>query len=315
VSWIEESSVPTPRGEFTSAVVLGGNGAMGSLFCGSLVGRVERVTVMDLAPDTRPGTAATAYHRADVLALDAEARRILSTADVVILTLPESVAIESVHAVRSAMRGDALLVDTLSVKTQIVGLMREFEPPLETLSINPMFGPSAGFAGQNLIAVKVAAGPRAERFIGILQTLGCRIAFRTAEEHDRAMAALQSATHAAILAFGMALEKLDYDVKALADMSSPPHRVLLALVARILGGEPEVYWDIQAHNSFAQGARDAVRQSAQDLSDMVASGGEAEFRARLDRLRTLLGPDLAFLARKCSALFDTDRQIEKTRST
>ena len=303
----------TPSGEFTSAAVVGGNGAMGSLFCDSLAGRVECVTAMDLGPEPRPGSAATAYHRADVMALDAEAKRILSTADLVILALPESVAIESVGAVRSAMRGDALLVDTLSVKSQIVDLMREFGPPLETLSINPMFGPSAGFAGQNLIAVKVAAGPRTERFIEILQSLGCRIAFRTAEEHDRAMAALQSATHAAILTFGMALEKLDYDVTALAEMSSPPHRVLLALLARILGGEPEVYWDIQAHNTFAQGARDAVRQSAQDLSDMVAGGDEAEFRARLGRLRQLLGPDLAFLARKCSALFDTDRQIEKTR--
>lgn len=304
-----------PHGEFTSVVVLGGSGAMGSLFCSSLAGQAGRVTAVDLAQEPRPGTAATAYLRADVLALDAEARRLLSAADVVILALPESVAIESVPAVRSAMRDDALLVDTLSVKSQIVDIMREFESPLETLSINPMFGPSAGFAGQNLIAVKVAAGPRAERFVEILQSLGCRIAFRTAEEHDQAMAALQAATHAAILAFGMALEKLDYDVTALADMSSPPHRVLLALLARILGGEPEVYWDIQAHNRFAQGAREAVRQSAQDLSDMVASGGEAEFRARLERLRHLLGPDLAFLARKCSALFDTDRQFERPSGT
>ena len=305
----------TPRCEFRNAVVLGGNGAMGSLLCDKLTGQVESVTAVDLSEDPRPGAGATAYLRADVLALDAEAKRILSAADLVILALPESVAIESVRAVRSAMCNEALLVDTLSVKSQIVDLMREFAPPLETLSINPMFGPSAGFDRQNLVAVKVAAGPRAERFVEILQSWGCRIVFRTAEEHDRAMAALQTATHAAILSFGMALEKMDCDVPALSDMSSPPHRVLLALLARILGGEPAVYWDIQAHNSFAAGARDAVRQSTQDLSDMVASGDEVEFRARLDRLRDMLGPDLAFLARKCSALFDADRQCEGSRDS
>jgi len=307
--------VATPRCDFRSVVVLGGNGAMGSLLCNNLADQAESVTAVDLAEQSQPGAGATAYLQADVLALDAEAKRLLSAADVVILALPESVAIEAVRAVRSAMRDDALLVDTLSVKSQVVDLMREFPPPLETLSINPMFGPSAGFGGQNVIAVKVAAGPRAERFIEILQSWGCRVVFRTAEEHDRAMAALQTATHAAILSFGMALENLDYDVSALSDMSSPPHRVMLALLARILGGEPEVYWDIQAHNSFAMGARDAVRQSTQDLSDIVASGGEAEFRARLDRLREMLGPDLAFLARKCSALFDTDRQCEKSSDT
>ena len=307
--------MPSPRREFKSAVVLGGNGAMGSLICDNLASQIEQVTAVDLGDAPRPGAGASDYLRADVLALDAPVKRVLAAADVVILALPESVAIESVRAVQSAMRDDVLLVDTLSVKSQIVGLMRDFAPPFETLSINPMFGPSAGFAGQNLIAVKVAIGPRAESFIEILQSWGCRIAFRTAEEHDRAMAALQTATHAAILSFGMALEKLDYEVSALSDMSSPPHRVLLALLARILGGEPEVYWDIQAHNTFAQGARDAVRQSAQDLSDMVASGDEAAFRARLEGLRHLLGPDLAFLARKCSALFDTDRQSETSRDS
>ncbi len=311
--WIKECTVARPRGEFRSAVVLGGNGAMGSLFCDKLARQVDSVTALDLDEEPRPDAGATAYLQADATALDAAAKRLLAAADVVILALPEAVAIQSVRAVRSAMSDGALLVDTLSVKSQIVDLMRAFSPPLETLSINPMFGPSAGFAGQNLIAVKVAAGPRAERFLDMLRSWGCRIAFRTAEDHDQAMAALQTATHAAILSFGMALEKLHYDVSALADISSPPHRVLLALLARILHGEPEVYWDIQAHNSFAPGARDAVRQGVQDLSDMVAGGDAAAFRARLERLRTLLGPDLAFLARKCAALFDTDRQSEATR--
>lgn len=305
----------TPRYEFRSAVVLGGNGAMGSLLCDNLVNRIESVTAADINQTPRSDAGEIAYLRADVLALNAEARQILSAADVVILALPESVAIESVCAVRSAMRDDALLVDTLSVKSQIVGLMKGFSPPFETFSINPMFGPSAGFGGQNVIAVKVTAGPRVERFVEILQSWGSRVVFRSAEEHDRAMAALQTATHAAILSFGMALEKMDYDVSALSEMSSPPHRVLLALVARILGGEPEVYWDIQAHNSFARGARDAVRQSVQDLSDMVASNDEVEFRTRLDRLRRLLGPDMAFLVRKCGALFETDRQCERSRES
>ena len=313
MAWSKESTVATPQGEFRSAVVVGGNGAMGSLLCDNLAGQVASVTALDLDEEPRPGTRAAAYLQADALALNAGAKRLLAAADVVILALPEAVAIQSVRAVRAAMGDGALLVDTLSVKSQIVDLMRELSPPVETLSINPMFGPAAGFAGQNVIAVKVAAGPRAERFIDILRSWGCRIAFRTATEHDRAMAALQTATHAAILSFGMALEKLDYDVSALSTMSSPPHRVLLALLARILGGEPDVYWDIQAHNRFAPGARDAVRHSIQDLSDMVAGGDEAAFRARLDRLRTMLGPDLAFLARKCAALFDTDRQSEATR--
>ena len=305
--------MPSPRREFKSVVVLGGNGAMGSLICDNLASRAGRVTAVDLGEAPRPGAGALDYLRADVLALDAPAKHVLAAADAVILALPEAVAIKSVRAVRSAMSDDALLVDTLSVKTQIVELMGEFNSPFETLSINPMFGPSTGFADQNVIVVRVAAGPRAEHFVEILQSWGSRVVFRTAEEHDQAMAALQTATHAAILSFGMALEKLDYDVSTLADMSSPPHRVLLALVARLLGGEPEVYWDIQAHNSFADGARDAVRQSVQDLSDIVASDDEAEFRARLEKLREMLGPDLAFLARKCGALFETDRQCEGSR--
>ncbi len=95
---------------------------------------------------------------------------------------------------------------------------------------------------------------------------------------------------------------------ALAGMSTPPHRVLLALLARVVSGDPDLYWDIQARHPFAEEARDAVRQSVAELCELVASGDEPAFREVFDRLRHLLGAEQEHLAQRCAALFDAERR-------
>ena len=60
-------------------------------------------------------------------------------------------------------------------------------------------------------------------------------------EHDRLTAALQVAGHAAIIAFGHALSSLGYDADRLRSLWTPPHRVMLALLARMGTLDAEVY--------------------------------------------------------------------------
>ncbi|MGD8854515.1 MAG: prephenate dehydrogenase/arogenate dehydrogenase family protein [Gammaproteobacteria bacterium] len=288
----------------SSAVVLGGNGAMGSLFCTQLARDIDHVTAIDsdTASPLRTDNVVSLY--ADACNLSGEAKAALADADLVIMALPEHVASSALGGITSSLRPKALLVDTLSVKTHIVKAIGDIRPSGESLSINPMFAPSLGFAGQSTAVIILDRGPLASRFLELMESWGCQLVFLTAEEHDRMTAMLQTITHAAILTFGMALHKLDYDLVAVEPLMPPPHRTMLALVARILNADPEVYWDIQSSNPFAAGARAALEDGVRELCQVVDRENRADFRHIVDTLHSLFGEEsLQIFQEYCGRMF------------
>ena len=156
-----------------------------------------------------------------------------------------------------------------------------------------MFAPSLGVAGHPVASVVVRDGRRGRALRDLIEQWGARVVTVTADQHDRVAAAAQALTHAAVIAFGAALAELDVDIADLDRMGPPPHTALLALLARIVSGAPEVYWDVQAANRYASTARRALADSARRLADVVESGaarGSSDaFTDVLDRLRDLLG--------------------------
>ena len=123
-----------------------------------------------------------------------------------------------------------------------------------------------------------------------------------AAEHDRATAVSQALTHAVVLAFGGALDRLA-PPPAAAAAAPPPHVLLRALLARIVSGVPAVYHDIQVANPYAADARRALR----DALDELDAADEPERFAALtvrgchalgdeeDRYRALCGDVFALL--------------------
>jgi len=132
---------------------------------------------------------------------------------------------------------------------------------------------------------------------------GARVAELGADEHDRLAAVTQALTHAAVLAFGLALDELGVAVEDLGAVATPPHLTLLALLARIASGEPETYWDVQAGNPHARDARTALAAGLATLADAADDGSGADFAAILERARGRLGPDAGAYARICEELF------------
>lgn len=278
---------------------------MGSLLCTRLATVVDQVIAVDLQNATPFEAENVVSIQSDVCGLSSAAKVALAQADLVILALPEHVALAALPDIAMTMRENALLVDTLSVKTPFVKAIRDSRHPKEVISINPMFAPSLGFHGQSTAVITIEGGPLAERFLEFIEAWGCRLAFLTAEEHDKLAAMLQTVTHAAILAFGMSLHKLGYDLAAAEPLAPPPHRAMLALVARILGADPEVYWDIQSSNPFAAEARQALEDSVKQLSAVVDSKNQSEFLAIIDDLHKLIGKNhLPQLQQYCARLFN-----------
>ncbi|GAA3986930.1 hypothetical protein GCM10022247_01580 [Allokutzneria multivorans] len=265
----------------------GGAGAVGGLLVELLRGCDFEVHVLDIATG------------ADITAPPAE----VGSADVVVLAVPEPVALAAIEPLAAAMKPGALLVDTLSVKGPVVSAIREHMADFEALSINPMFAPSLGMRGRAVAAVSVHSGPRSVRLLELIEGWGARVVLVGAEEHDRLAAAAQVLTHAAVLGFGVALTELDVDIADLTALAPPPHAMLLALLARIAGGTPEVYWDVQSANPQAPAARKALASGVRRLAEVIENGGEEEFTGLLGTLTDFFGTDLGRYRDLCARTF------------
>ncbi|MET9442328.1 prephenate dehydrogenase/arogenate dehydrogenase family protein [Streptomyces sp. NPDC006610] len=284
------------------AVVVGGAGAVGRLFTERLLDSGARVTVVDTA-EPEPGDGRAARLRGDVTAVDFRLAAELGHADLVVLAVPEPVALKAIHGVAAEMRPDALLVDTLSVKGSVARAVRAEAPGVQAVGLNPMFAPSLGFEGRPVAAVVINAGSRTEELLALVESWGARIVRVDEQRHDRLAAASQALVHAAVLSFGIALAGMDVPGEDLRAAAPPPANTLLALLARIASGTPEVYWDVQHGNPEAAPARKALADAVRRLADTVEHGTEADFADLLGELRTHLGDDLAHHRDTCAALF------------
>ncbi|WP_329455141.1 prephenate dehydrogenase/arogenate dehydrogenase family protein [Streptomyces sp. NBC_01497] len=287
-------------------VVVGGSGAVGGLFAGHIRATGALVSVVD--PSEPPAGGAprdTRWVRGDITAVGDRLAAELGHADLVVLAVPEQVALAAVPGVTAALRPDALLVDTLSVKQRFADAVRHHAPHVQAVGLNPMFAPSLGFAGRPVAAVVVGDGPRVGELLDLVAGWGAEVVRVGDREHDRLAGATQALTHAAVLAFGLTLARLDVDVAELRRIAPPPHRTLLALLARIAGGTPEVYWDVQAANPEAPAVRKVLADSLARLGDTVGGGFEEEFAGLLTEVRDYLGPDLDDLGDTCARLFRT----------
>ncbi|GAA3723408.1 prephenate dehydrogenase [Salinactinospora qingdaonensis] len=286
-------------------VVIGG-GAVGKLFAERLHNTGARVRVFDRAAQERSAGTGVPQEHGDVTAIDPAMAAELGQADLVVLAVPEPVAIAAVPGLLAALPAGSLLVDTLSVKQPIAAAVESAAPgakDVEVVSVNPMFAPALGFENRPVAAVALREGPRSQEMLGLIESWGGGVVRMSAEQHDRLSSATQALTHATVLAFGTALTELGVDAEELRAVAPPPHATLLALLARIVSGAPEVYWDVQSANPEAARAREALAEGARRIDTAVQDGGEADFTNALAAVRSFLGDDLPAHGERCARLF------------
>lgn len=290
------------KNKFDRSIILGGQGAVGQLFAELLRSEGE-VTLVDLRRGTpQPGTSPMV---ADACQPSLQLITELAEADIVVVALPERVGVAAVEAVAPHMRRGALLTETLSVKSTIAQVLASAAERyhLEALGVNPMFAPDLGFQGQPVVIAEVRDGERCRGLEILIDGHGGRLISLSIQEHDRLTASLQVATHASVLAFGWALQILDADIGVVAAAAPPPHRTLLALLARIITGTREVYRDIQVAHPYAHEARKALVDALTYLDDVVMAKPVDGFDDMLEKIGSWLGSYREQLARDCANLF------------
>lgn len=298
--------------EPTRFAILGGNGAVGRLLAGVLHAAGSALVVVDRADAPhRELPDGAAYVCADASRPSAALADALAGVDGALLALPEAVALEALPHVLAALPDGALLADTLSVKSPYAAALaaQPAASEVELLSINPMFAPALGFEGRAVLAVEIAGGPRSAALLALLRERATVVTVPDAIAHDRVTAALQVATHASVIGFGMALVELDADLDALLAVAPPPFLALLALLARIAGGAPATYADIQRANPFAGEARAALADGLAQLDAAARAAGPADVERLLAQAAELLGDAREPLAEQAAALLAQVRPL------
>jgi len=272
-----------------SALILGGLGQVGGLMADCLAGAGVEVTYADLGnrPNWLPSPR---YLSADVTAPDTPLLERIAAAACVVVCLPEEAALAAAPRVLEAMPDGAVWIDTLSVKTGICRILCDCRRNVEMLSINPMFAPALGWRGHPVAVVELASGVRSAAFLELLRAQGATVEMLTADAHDALTATIQVATHAVILAFGTLLLDDDYSMEKRMALATPPHRLLLALLSRIVSSNPEIYWDIQRHHPKGDAVRRKLAHTLRSLDE-----SPAQFERLFEQLRARLSPSHDFL--------------------
>lgn len=298
---MSDAETATPPGGIRRAVVAGGSGAIGQMFTALLVGSGVSVCVVDPQPpaSTQPGVR---WIAGDIRAPGDDVGAEIARVDLLLLAVPEPVAVAAVSALMDVLPARALLADTLSVKGRMATVMRGYHGR-QAVSLNPMFAPALGMRGRPVASVALHDGPLVDELLALVEAHGGRVVRMDAARHDRLAAVSQALTHATVLAFGHALHTLDANVEELIAVAPPPHATLLALLARISSGAPEVYWDVQSGNPLTADVHEALARGVEHLRDVVESGHAADFEGLLSDVAGVLGERRRPLEGMCAQLF------------
>ncbi|NEO30225.1 MAG: prephenate dehydrogenase/arogenate dehydrogenase family protein [Symploca sp. SIO3C6] len=274
------------------ALILGLNGGFGKLFSQLLSEEGISIFGIDLASQPDILSKCSNYLCSDLSQPDKNALALATEVDLLLICLPESVAFTALEYFVQVMPTNGLVVDTLSVKTPVAQKMANTRTDVQLLSINPMFAPDLGFYKNNVAAIDLRPGLRSASFISLMEKWGANVTVMTASEHDRYTAITQVLTHASIISFGLCLTKLGYETDKVLSVSTPVHRTMLTLFARIASKDPEIYWRIQLDNPYAKQAREALIESLEQLELLTCVNHQQEFCRILSTNKESLSPFL-----------------------
>ena len=232
----------------------------------------------------------------------------------VMVAVPENQVEVACSAILPRMGTGATVFDVVSTKTRAMAAMLKYAPDgVGVLGTHPLFGPAVPDAiGQTFVMVPTKRTDREtyDWLSSLLRSKGAIVEETDAETHDRYMLLVQTLAHYAYLVFGKTLAKasdLGYTFEESLRYSTPPYSILAAFTSRIIGGNPDLYAQIQG-----QADSDALRamfvEAAEELAGQFAQGGPEILTAIEEVVRPFRGSDVAKAYANSIALVDSVQQ-------
>lgn len=268
----EENLLHAATGAGKRAVVVGGAGRMGRWMVRFLEAQGWATAELDPAADEEEKR---------------RSRRWLPVADLVVCSTPPEATRRQYEAWLEAPEGGrpgGVVVDLSSIKSPLVESIRRLrEAGIRVASLHPMFGPATPLL-RNKEVVICDTGDAASAAVveGLFRPTTAILVHLPLEVHDRVMADVLSLAHATVIAFTLALPE------AAPAVHSNTYRALLDLASNAVEQNPDVYFQIQAHNPHSLAAIDRLRRGIDEVREVVESHRPDRFADLLRRGRERL---------------------------
>jgi 4-amino-4-deoxyprephenate dehydrogenase len=299
-----ESRQPLKVKAIEHCVLVGCNGQFGRVFAAKFLGEGIIVSGIDRQETPNEVLVMREYLQSDITQLTAAAQQLIRRAQCVLLCTPEQVVLKTIPVMRELIASDGLVVDIASVKSRIDAELKLADMSGSYLSIHPMFGPTTDFVDRNICIVPYGENDRSRWFAQLLSQWGGRVTTLTAQEHDQVTAYTQALPHAAILSFAATLVQAEVSYALTARLATPIHSTMLSLLARIISGESDLYWNIQSDNPYSAEMREQLGLSIRRLQEAVA-GNDPDYLATLfSKISVALADDRVTLKDVASRIVD-----------
>lgn len=238
-------------------------------------------------------------------------------ADVVVVTVPMHVTVDVIKEVAPHVKKGALLMDLTSVKEEPCKAMAEHSnKDVEVVGTHPVFGPRVhSIGGQVFVLTPI----RGKKWLSWLRDLllkhKARIFESTPEEHDKTMAVVQGLTHFAYISIGKTLKNLDFDLNESKKYSSPVYELMLDMIGRIIGQDPNLYAEIQMENPRVLDVHDVFIKAAQTLSEVVRGKDRKAFVKTMVESAKHFGDVDQAMGRSDKAIKSQVSELEKLRNS
>ncbi|MFA6333474.1 MAG: prephenate dehydrogenase/arogenate dehydrogenase family protein [Methanoregula sp.] len=209
--------------------------------------------------------------------------------DLVVVSVPIHDTVRVISGIAPLLRPGQVLCDLTSLKVRPVEAM--LKSKAQVIGLHPMFGPTvSSLRSQTIIVCPARADAESVNILlKIFRNEGASCTITTPEEHDRMVAVVQGLTHFVTLCMADAVRRLGMDIRATREYTSPVYQIELSLMGRLLSQDPALYADILQQNPAVPAALAACRESAAELSSIVASQDPELFRAFFNRNTRHLG--------------------------
>jgi|GEM_PF-2826533 len=263
---------PQLQTESKRVVVIGGKGMMGSFLVQKLSTAGHQVTIFEHHDWNR-------------------AAELLKNQDLVLICVPIEYTTEIIRQTVNYIDADTALADITSIKTPALKAMLESHPGA-VMGLHPMFGKVQSFQAQKVV---VCPGRRDEEFQWLLELIeadGGELIYATSEEHDRMMVAVQAIRQFTTFSLGTFLIEQELDTARSLDFASPPYRLQLGMLSRLLTQSAPMVIDIMLATPQSRQAIGKLADTYQRLAQLVNEGNRDELIAEFGAIQAYLSPQL-----------------------
>ncbi|MCX6712972.1 MAG: prephenate dehydratase [Candidatus Vogelbacteria bacterium] len=176
-----------------------------------------------------------------------QAKELAEKSDIVIVSVPITETQKIIKEIRNFVRADALLCDFTSVKEIPLKAMLGSRSGCGVLGMHPLFGPLVpSLKSQTIIFCHGKDNHWVKFLKETFERAGAAVISTNPKNHDSQMAVVQALTHFTNIVFAKTIQRQKFDLSNI--YSTPVFRLQSILVGRVLGGNPELYADLEMEN-------------------------------------------------------------------